>query len=700
MIFLKKLNNFMKNNSQNIFFLLIFFLSFLLSLTIFILLSGYLSNPVEIEKISFLLSINFLMVILLIILSVDRIIRIFILKKSKIKSNLRIQFTSLFIFITLIPTTIVTIFSLIFFDQGIKLWFNDKVSQVVKGSKHISESYFTEHTRNIKNDILFIKNEISNDKIIFFTDEERLTNLLEYLAALKDLDEAVIFEKTGQLLARIGSFFIKSESRPPLWKADNDKIAIFPNEDKTKVRALIRLQRAIPTYLYIGKNVDPNVLGRVESVNKAAIEYNSIEEKIDSFQFQFNKLFVAINLLMILMAMWFGLKFSNKIIEPIMEIIYASEKIIKGDLSTRIRSFQGYQDFNTLSKVLNKMLDKLNDQKNKLVLRKKFTEKIIDDVSTSIVYVDLNDKVLLFNKKTQEIFGNSIKNDFLKKNHEINTLFKKFKQNPLEKKEAQIKFLTNENLKILNIKIVSEVEKKKIKGFIFNIDDITELVSAQKNAAWSNVARYMAHEIKNPLTPIKLSAQRLESFFQKKNKINKDSFINCTDTIVRQVNDIENLVTEFSNFARMPTSKFKQSLLNNIILQQINSQKIVYKNIQFIYNCNSKNISLNCDYDQLSRVFLNLLKNSAESIKKKDKVVMIEIIDNKKFVVVNIEDSGEGFPDNRDKLFEPYVTNKKNGSGLGLSICKKIIEDHNGEINLLNSQALGGALVKIKLFKS
>jgi len=606
----------------------------------------------------------------------------------------------LFIFITLIPTTIVTIFSLIFFDQGIKLWFNDKVSQVVKGSKHISESYFTEHTRNIKNDILFIKNEISNDKIIFFTDEERLTNLLEYLAALKDLDEAVIFEKTGQLLARIGSFFIKSESRPPLWKADNDKIAIFPNEDKTKVRALIRLQRAIPTYLYIGKNVDPNVLGRVESVNKAAIEYNSIEEKIDSFQFQFNKLFVAINLLMILMAMWFGLKFSNKIIEPIMEIIYASEKIIKGDLSTRIRSFQGYQDFNTLSKVLNKMLDKLNDQKNKLVLRKKFTEKIIDDVSTSIVYVDLNDKVLLFNKKTQEIFGNSIKNDFLKKNHEINTLFKKFKQNPLEKKEAQIKFLTNENLKILNIKIVSEVEKKKIKGFIFNIDDITELVSAQKNAAWSNVARYMAHEIKNPLTPIKLSAQRLESFFQKKNKINKDSFINCTDTIVRQVNDIENLVTEFSNFARMPTSKFKQSLLNNIILQQINSQKIVYKNIQFIYNCNSKNISLNCDYDQLSRVFLNLLKNSAESIKKKDKVVMIEIIDNKKFVVVNIEDSGEGFPDNRDKLFEPYVTNKKNGSGLGLSICKKIIEDHNGEINLLNSQALGGALVKIKLFKS
>ena len=199
----------------------------------------------------------------------------------------------------------------------------------------------------------------------FFTDEERLTNLLEYLAALKDLDEAVIFEKTGQLLARIGSFFIKSESRPPLWKADNDKIAIFPNEDKTKVRALIRLQRAIPTYLYIGKNVDPNVLGRVESVNKAAIEYNSIEEKIDSFQFQFNKLFVAINLLMILMAMWFGLKFSNKIIEPIMEIIYASEKIIKGDLSTRIRSFQGYQDFNTLSKVLNKMLDKLNDQKQK-----------------------------------------------------------------------------------------------------------------------------------------------------------------------------------------------------------------------------------------------------------------------------------------------------------------------------------------------
>ena len=185
--------------------------------------------------------------------------------------------------------------------------------------------------------------------------------------------------------------------------ADDGDIAIFTNDDRTKVRALLKLQRAIPTYLSIGKNVDPNVLSRVESVNQAAIDYNSIESKIDEFQNQFNKLFLAINFLMILLALWFGLKFSNKIIDPIMEIIFASEKIIKGDLETRITDFKGYYEFNILSKVLNKMLDNLNNQKNKLIqaketinLRRKFTEKIINDVSTGIIYIDLNYKVLLY----------------------------------------------------------------------------------------------------------------------------------------------------------------------------------------------------------------------------------------------------------------------------------------------------------------
>ena len=242
------------------------------------------------------------------------------------------------------------------------------------------------------------------------------------------------------------------------------------------------------------------------------------------------------------------------------------------------------------------------------------------------------------------------------------------------------------------------LEKNTLKGFVINIDDVSELVSAQKHAAWSNVARYMAHEIKNPLTPIKLSAQRLERLDINKSKTN-ETFLNCTETIKRQVNNIQTLVTEFSNFARMPESEFKEEKLNSIIENQINTIKMLDKNIEFIFINHFKNLKINCDRNQLGRVFLNLFKNAFESSKKKKKIISVKLTIEQKNIIINIEDNGSGFPRNRDKLFEPYITNKADGTGLGLAICKKIIEDHNGEINLLDSQNLGGACVRLKLHR-
>ncbi|MFL2661766.1 MAG: sensor histidine kinase, partial [Alphaproteobacteria bacterium] len=518
--------------------------------------------------------------------------------------------------------------------------------------------------------------------------------------------EAIIFESSGQLLAKVGSFLVESETAPPLWSfliADEGDIAVFPNVEKTKVRALMKVQRAIPTYLFIGKDVDSNVLGRVERVDITANEYLNITKKLDYFQFQFNQLFIAINFLMILLSVWFGLMFSNRIIEPIMQIIKDSEKIIEEDFSTRIRIFSGNNEYSILSNVLNKMLNILNDQKNKLFraketinLRRKFTEKIINNVSTGIIYIDLNNNVLLCNKVSQKIFENKIKKNYLSENLELKNILIKYKQNQNKNYETQIKFIATDKLKFLNIKISQISEKKKIKGFVLSVDDVSELVSAQKNAAWSSVARYMAHEIKNPLTPIKLSAQRLERYF-KSNYGNEQILDVCTETIKRQVNNIQNLVTEFSNFARMPEQQLKNSLLKDIIETQINTIKVLDNKTKIISINEHKSLKIMCDQNQLGRVFLNILKNSHESSMKKNKRIVVEVIKKKKDIIINIEDNGVGFPENRDKLFEPYITNKINGTGLGLAICKKIIEDHNGKINLLDSKKHGGACVSIKL---
>ena len=695
-------------NIENLLFIFIFFISFVISLIIFLSLSGYLLNLGQVEDVSILISINFFLIILLILISLNKIFKIFI--EKKLKSKFRIQFTSLFIIISFIPTSLITIFSLVFFDQGVKNWFNDKISRVIDGSKEISESYFNEHKNSIKKDILFINNELSSEEVFFFTNRERLTEFLNYFVEVRELDEAIIFESSGQLLAKVGSFLAETETAPPLWTffiADEGDIAVFPNNDQTKVRALLKIQRALPTYLYIGKNVDSNVLSRVESVNKTALEYVNVTNKLDDFQYQFNKLFLAINFLMIILSTWFGLKFSSRILGPILSIIKDTEKIIQDNFSSKIRVIEGNNEFNFLSKVLNKMIEKLKVQKNKLLkaketinLRRKFTEKIINEISNAIIYIDTNNKILLMNKKTEEFLGPNTKNNFFKINRNLSSEIKKFKNSINDHKVVQIKHLIVGKIKILNLNLSKVYENKLFKGVLLSIDDITELVSAQKNAAWSNIARYMAHEIKNPLTPIKLSAQRIENSVKDKKVSDADFFNNCTSTIVRQVNSIENLVSEFSNFARMPERKLKLVSLDNLILNQVNTQKIANKNAEFKLKIKPKKINISCDFNQINRLFMNILKNSIESNSKKKKKVHITVSKKSNFFLVDIEDNGNGFPKNREKLFEPYITHKLNGTGLGLAICKKIVEDHNGEIDLLDGDSLGGALVRIKLFKN
>ena len=695
-------------NIENLLFIFIFFISFVISLIIFLSLSGYLLNLGQVEDVSILISINFFLIILLILISLNKIFKIFI--EKKLKSKFRIQFTSLFIIISFIPTSLITIFSLVFFDQGVKNWFNDKISRVIDGSKEISESYFNEHKNSIKKDILFINNELSSEEVFFFTNRERLTEFLNYFVEVRELDEAIIFESSGQLLAKVGSFLAETETAPPLWTffiADEGDIAVFPNNDQTKVRALLKIQRALPTYLYIGKNVDSNVLSRVESVNKTALEYVNVTNKLDDFQYQFNKLFLAINFLMIILSTWFGLKFSSRILGPILSIIKDTEKIIQDNFSSKIRVIEGNNEFNFLSKVLNKMIEKLKVQKNKLLkaketinLRRKFTEKIINEISNAIIYIDTNNKILLMNKKTEEFLGPNTKNNFFKINRNLSSEIKKFKNSINDHKVVQIKHLIVGKIKILNLNLSKVYENKLFKGVLLSIDDITELVSAQKNVAWSNIARYMAHEIKNPLTPIKLSAQRIENSVKDKKVSDTDFFNNCTSTIVRQVNSIENLVSEFSNFARMPERKLKLVSLDNLILNQVNTQKIANKNAEFKLKIKPKKINISCDFNQINRLFMNILKNSIESNSKKKKKVHITVSKKSNFFLVDIEDNGDGFPKNREKLFEPYITHKLNGTGLGLAICKKIVEDHNGEIDLLDGDSLGGALVRIKLFKN
>ena len=696
---------------ENQFFYFFFILSFILSILILLILSGYLIKLENYDEISKLLITDLSLIIILILITFFKVMRILKFQKKKVLTkgkNLHNQITILLSIITIIPSIAVTGFSIIFFDQGVKTWFNEKVNTAISGSKIISESYFKEHSNNLKSDLVFLNNEINNEKIAFFTNRDRLTDLLKSLVYIKMIDEAIIFEKSGQLLAKVGkSFLIEKEPPPPLWsllRADEGEIPIFTNKTKDKVRGLIKLDRVIPTYLYIGKGVDNLVLTRVESVNSAASKYLNLAENLEKLQNLSYQLFLTINILVILIAVWFGLLFANRLTAPIEKIILLSEQISSGNLKTKIKESSGINDFNILAISLNKMVETLLKQKNKLSTanktinnRRRFTEAVLEGVSAGVIYLDLNFNVILFNKRSSELINNNLKNKKIGEIlPEILPLLNKIKENNLKKIEEQIKIVKRSQQKIVNIKITCEFKKNEICGMILTFDDVTELVSAQKQAAWSTVAQYLAHEIKNPLTPINLSAQRIFSNFKSKN-LNQNIVENCTETIIRQVKDIKKLVTEFSEFARMPQSVFEKVDLHQIVDQQINNQKIINKKIKFTFIYNKKKLIV-CDAGKISRLIINLIKNSVESvINEKKKNIRIKLIFNAINTEIFIEDSGKGFPKDKMRLFEPYITSKKRGTGLGLAICKKIVEEHDGEISLFNSLETNGAGVKILL---
>ena len=630
-------------------------------------------------------------------------------KQVKNSSNLHTRITLLITIITLIPSLSITVLTIFFFDQGIKAWFNEKVSVAISGSKLISESYFKEHSNNLKNDLIYLNNEITNEKIAFFTNKERLTELLRSLLIVKSIDEAIIFEKGGQLLAKVGKgFLIDEEPPPPLWslyRADDGEMAIFTNDNQNKVRGLIKLNRVIPTYLYIGKEVDSFVLSRVESVNSAASQYLNLEKNIVEIQILSYQLFFAINLLVILSSIWLGLLFANRLTIPINRIIDVSEKISSGNFKTRIKEFSNISDFNILSESLNKMVEILLEQKNKLFSakkiidqRRKFTENVLEGLSDGVIYIDKSNKVTLFNKAASLLLGVELKKKKIEEiSFELGKLIENTKKNNFIDKQKQIKINQDNSQKIINVKISQENNNKKKFGIIITLNDVTELMSAQKQAAWSNVAQYLAHEIKNPLTPINLSAQRIQKNF-KQRKLDTKIVDNCTKTIIRQVSDIKKLVSEFSEFARMPKSSFEILNLSDLIRQQVENQKIINRDILFVFNESTDSILINCDGSKVNRLFNNLIKNSVESvIQQNTKKIQISIKKKSEKVDVNFEDSGVGFPVEKEILFEPYITNKKGGTGLGLAICKKIIEEHNGDIKLFHSKLLGGAGVQVTL---
>ena len=646
-------------------------------------------------------------------------------KQGLAGSRLHIHLVVLFGFVSVIPAILVAVFSALFFNVGIQAWFGEPVRKALNEAEGVAQGYVHEHMKAVGLDANAIVKDLRPQMPALVRKKKVLSRLLTDAADKHGLGEALIFDGANNVVARSYLTFALEFEKVPhhvFARARDGDIALVPGETRDRVRALIRLDPTTDTYLFVGKLLDPTVLKHLSQTESAIAEYNRLEEQKSGLQVTFILFFSVVALLLLLSAIWVGMTLANMLVRPISRLIFASDEVSKGNLSVQVDEDSDNamdNELASLSRSFNRMTTQLQSQRQELIKaniqldrRRQFTESVLSGVSAGVIGLDADRKINLPNQRASELLSEDLSQA---KGTPVTSIIPEFgrvlneaEKDPDNQLIRQITVSRRGLSRTLQVCVVVERDKKSRKGYILTFDDITALLSAQRKAAWSDVARKIAHEIKNPLTPIQLSAERLKRRYLEEIKTDPETFQTCIDTIVRQVQQIGKLVAEFSSFARMPVPSMKEENIVELASQAVFLQKQAYKNIKFTLSIPESPILWECDAQQISQVLTNLLQNAIDSLEAFYKLekspspngigahVRLKVWLTEGGISVSIEDNGPGFPKSgREHLTEPYFTTREKGTGLGLAIVAKIVEDHQGKLFLEDSEELGGALVRL-----
>jgi len=633
-------------------------------------------------------------------------------------SRLHVRLVLLFGLVAVIPTVIVAVFSYLLFAFGVQAWFSERVRTALSESLVVAEAYLHEHQQTIRADVASMAADLDRDSQLLIMEPQRLGQIVAAQAALRSLTEAVVFDGQGRILARSGftaSLELEPLSENALRQADSGDVAILTGDNDDRVRALIKLPQFGDVYLYVGRFVDPTVISHMQQTQSAVAQYEKLEGERTQFQFALSVVFLIVGLLLLTGAVWMGLRFATRMARPISLLAAAAEQVRGGDLSARVPEGHSDDEFGSLSRAFNRMTNQLATQRGELIAanrqldeRRRFTESVLAGVSAGVIGLDAQGRINLPNRSASMLLATDLDagvgQELATIVPEMAALFEEAMRRPERLAQSQIELIRHQRSHTLLVRIAAEREEGEVKGYIVTFDDITELVSAQRKAAWADVARRIAHEIKNPLTPIQLSAERLKRKYLREIANDPETFTNCTDTIIRHVGDIGRMVDEFSSFARLPAPLFKDEDLAELVRQAVFLQRTSTPEIRFTVDMPDQ-LPLACDARQVSQALVNILKNAAESIQGREAAggarplppgeVAVRVTAGPSQVVIAVEDNGRGLPtEDRERLTEPYVTTRAKGTGLGLAIVKKIMEDHHGEL-ILEDRERGGARVRM-----
>lgn len=669
-----------------------------------------------------LLNIDILLLLGLTILVGRRLIRLWSARKSGAAgSRLYVRLALLFGVVAVVPAVMMALFSALFFTLGIQSWFGERVSTAISESAAVARAYLSEHQQIIRGDALTVANDINRQWPTLSLTPSLLTNYLSTQAAFRGLTEAVIFTSDWQVIARTGyTFALQSGEQIPfqaIAQANVGEVAVVTGENSDRVRALVKLESYPAAYLYVGRFIDSKVLGHVTRTTAAADEYAQLELRRANIEVSFTLLFSVVALLLVVVAIWFGLNLASRMARPIADLIDASDRIGQGDLGVRVREIAASDEVATLGRAFNRMTRRLEEQQSdlknantQLDERRRFTETVLGGVSSGVVGLDPQGCITLPNRAASFILGldlsDKIGRPIAELVPEFATLLGSVDSSGQRVVQREVQFIRGTRAQVFLVRIATEQEGETVVGYVLTFDDITELQSAQRKAAWADVARRIAHEIKNPLTPIQLSAERLKrKYAERLGEEDGALFTQCTDTIIRHVGDIGHMVDEFSAFARMPSPVIAAVDLRKVVLDAVTLQRNAYPKIAFKSSIPTEHVMAKCDGRLIGQALTNVLKNAVEAIEARfaqlpssgPGQINVELSAIDGFCVVRVLDNGVGLPqDERHRLTEPYVTTRVKGTGLGLAIVKKIIEDHGGVVTL-DDIPTGGAAVTLTL---
>ena len=645
-------------------------------------------------------------------------------------SRLHLRLTGVFVLLALLPTVSVAVFATITVNMGLEGWFSDRVRNALGHSVEAAHAYQQEHRDDLTEDAIALAAFLNlNRRATPFLADGDLRQLLSQGqgAIQRGLREAFVIDGGGEIRARGERSYLFDYERPSdddlLLAAEGD-VVVIEDRETNEFRALVRLTAFADRYLYVSREVDGQIIALLDETQATVGLYRQLENERGQFLFQFGLIYLGFAVILILAAIWLGLWFAERLSRPVGRLAGAAQRVGIGDLDVRVQEEQGDDEIAMLGRLFNQMTRQLKGQRDALIEQHDRTEErrrqfdsVLSSVTSGVIGLDADGRIDFMNRSAIRLL------DLVEaRDHGISlavavpeyaALFDRLRDRAAPVVQEEIKVTRRGKLESLLVRVsVRQDEDGDLEGYVVAFDDVTDLVSAQRMAAWGDVARRIAHEIKNPLTPIQLSAERVRRKFSKLlDEADADQLGQLTDVIVRQTNDLRRIVDEFSKFARMPEPERQPEDVSRLLSDAVLLQKSGQPGTRFVSDIPAGPVLADLDATMIGQALTNLIKNGGEAIESLQEKsppeghspeIRVVMTLHPEAVEITISDNGIGLPPDRARLFEPYVTTREKGTGLGLPIVKKIIEEHGGSLDLLDAEPFSpgahpGAMARILL---